>query len=332
MKAVWASSSDSGIYYRYKTLVAPPPEPSASPVIPPTPVPSALCPVSDNTPVNATMVGGILVYLSSCPDVVSESASIFYGTLSSNINTVISTHFPQSPATRKDIWLGGSVFSYLRITGSYDADEPIVLLSQFMLVLDNANISALASIVNPTNTQHTIHFSPPLAIVVAWSVVHSGVIGVGGPKINRISCSALASMGNCIENSYHGPPGFLMKDSVDVTLEGVTVDYCGQGNGAVYLSGTGTSHVSNCIVSNAQCRGVWLITTTSSFVHDTEVYGSTKFGIDLDAYAGDRTMVYRNKVHDNGYQGVFIEQGATMSVIAYNKLGPGTEREKSLPS
>ena len=105
-----------------------------------------------------------------------------------------------------------------------------------------------------------------------------------------------------------------------IYIDGIHVDKCGLDGGNFVLFGKSRAEISNCVSTNARTRGIWIIIQSHVIIHDTDVSGSKKFGIDLDADAEPLTVIYRTKVHNNGYQGLFIEQGAQFSVLTDNDL------------
>ena len=47
-----------------------------------------------------------------------------------------------------------------------------------------------------------------------------------------------------------------------------------------------------------------------AIVHNSMIYGSGKYGIDMDAYSGPLSIIFDCEIFDNGYQGIFLEQGS----------------------
>jgi hypothetical protein len=91
----------------------------------------------------------------------------------------------------KLIWLNSTNFySYLTLTGNYIADNPLILPSQFILVLSNAVIIPLANF--------TVAASPTMtakgnAIIVINGQHYSGVVAPGGPSTGIINCSSIST-------------------------------------------------------------------------------------------------------------------------------------------
>jgi hypothetical protein len=94
----------------------------------------------------------------------------------------------------KSVWVNSTNFySYLTLTGNYIADNPLVLPSQFILVLKNAVITPLANWTVVTNPLMT---SKGNAIIVMNGQHYSGVVAPGGPATAVINCSAISMLCN----------------------------------------------------------------------------------------------------------------------------------------
>jgi len=264
----------------------------------------------------------------------------YVGRNSSNINAVIQQYFPKTTYTqmtlntKNTMWMNSTVgLNYLILVGDYTADVPIVLPHQFILVMDGATITAVPNFPtneksvsiggitiagNPNPDTNTLSISMTnWAIIVMNSVYNSGVVSPGGPSKARIDCRAMPF--HATADIVVGPAGVFMIGAGATIVDGIHIDSCGLNNGNIALYGTSRSEVANCLLENSRTRGIWVIIMAFAIIHDNEVSNSMKFGIDLDANAGI-TLVYRNYVHDNAYQGVFIEQGAQNTVTTDNDL------------
>lgn len=222
--------------------------------------------------VNATITDGVLTYLS--PNPLSVKLPLTLGPKTSALNSAITAYFPApSAADLGEVWVNSAVYSYLSLSGSYDVDVPLMLPSRFMLVLDGAKLSAAPSLVPANNTLAPDATTPPLALIVARGVQHTGVVGVkGGANRNFLSCENLQSLGRCPDSKLVGPAGILVVGSSDVSVSGLTVEQCGLGSAAVLLEGSGPAEVSGVNVKNPACAGVSVSKAASStVVHDTEV-------------------------------------------------------------
>ena len=87
----------------------------------------------------------------------------------------------------------------------------------------------------------------------------------------------------------------------------------------VYEQGTGRAEVANCVLSNSRCRGIWVIIQSYTIIHDNKIFGSAKFGVDLDANANPAITIYRNDIYNNTFQAVFIEQGIVCTITILQK-------------
>jgi len=285
----------------------------------------------DLTTKNATIVDGYLTI---------NGERTYVGTRSSDINTVIQKYFPRSSYTqmtvntRNTVWMNSTVaLNYLTLVGNYTADVPIVLPHQFMLVMDNAALNAVENF--PTNEKPiniggvTIYGNPipdsnilsitktNWALIVINAVYNTGVISPGGPSKAYIGCRSMPYHGTA--DIIVGPAGIFTIGAGANYIDGIHVDNCGLNNGNIALYGTSRAEVTNCLVTDARTRGIWVIIMSFTVIHDTEIYGSMKFAIDLDANAIDN-VVYNTYIHDNAYQAIFIEQGTQGSVVTDNDL------------
>jgi len=281
---------------------------------------------------NATIVNGHLTIF---------GVTSYVGTYSSNINSVIMQYFPKTPYkqmvvhTEDTVWMNSSVaLSYLTLVGNYTADVPIVLPNQFILVMDGASLNAVPDF--PTNKKSfsmggvTVMGNPHpdtnelsisatnWAIIVMNNVYYSGVVSPGGPSQAYIGCRSMPF--HSVADIVVGPAGVYTSGAGATIIDGIHIDNCGLNNGNVALYGTSRSEVANCVLQDARTRGLWVLIMAFSIIHDNEIFGSMKFGLDLDANAGPVSLVYKNYIHDNSYQGVFIEQGAQFSVVNDNDL------------
>jgi len=131
-----------------------------------------------------------------------------------------------------NVWVNGStkVLSYLTLIGNYVADTPLILPSQFMLVLLNG-----ASLIAPWNftavADHTALSAAPggNALVVITSRQMTGVISPSGDGV--LSCLnippsyyttntilGLAPTGNQVNS---GPDGIVSQSSTNVIFDGL---------------------------------------------------------------------------------------------------------------
>ena len=113
--------------------------------------------------VNATIRHGYLTFGSA------TSGGVYVGITSRSIQSVIDMYFPKpgykSIVSDIDslVWLNSTTnsFSYLTLIGEFIADNPIILPSQFMLVMKNASLTGstttLSPTLPPTHTPHTKH-------------------------------------------------------------------------------------------------------------------------------------------------------------------------------
>jgi hypothetical protein len=334
------SSSDSipGGSIDLANLKSPSPMPSRRPQAQPTPRPSRQPTPSPTVFIsptkNATLDKGYLT--------VDGEYKGYVGTNSSVINSIIwnEAYFHKIDTTqmvnnlRNEVWLSGEQgLNFLILIGNYTADVPIVLPSQFILVMQNASLHAVPNF--PLNSQDlqfgtTIIHKNDLsaggntmqvmetnwAVIVLANSFFSGVVSPGGPSDALISCADMPYV--ALDSKIKGPAGIFMGEAGATYIDGIHVDKCGLDNGNIVISGISRSEVTNVLSTRARSRGIWLITVAFSLIHDNIVTGSRKFGIDVDAYVGPVSVLFRNNVYDNDYQGLFLEQGSQQGIVTDN--------------
>jgi len=299
---------------------------------------------------NGTMINGNLVvtydWYTNPSNKRKKPLSMVYPQTSSGIMKAIVDYFPKyntdavKSNTKDAVWLNNKNFlCYLTITGDYLGDVPIFLPSQFILVMKNARIEAKPDFLtyheespgdqstmagcNPYN-ESPCKLSDNLigwnitGLVVMVDSAFSGVVSSNGPSSAYLGCTKMADFD--VQTKHGGPPGVVVVRGGPTYIEGLTIDKCGQDSGNIVLYGYGRSEVSNNILKNSRSRGIWVIMMSYAVIYNNEIYGSGKFGIDLDADSGPLTVFFQNDVHDNGFQGVFIEQGSIQGIIADNDI------------
>jgi hypothetical protein len=192
-------------------------------------------------------------------------SDLWVGTYSSNITEFISTYYNAVRYTvmvsnvMNQVWLNSTNgLSYLTLRGNYTADVPIVMISQLILVLDDARLEAVINFpVTATNPQSNTRSvsETKWALVVFNNVYFSGIISPAGPRKATLSCNNLPKLGT--SSTIVGPAGILMIGSGGILMDGITVDSCGMNNGNFALYGTGRVEVANCVSANARTRGIW---------------------------------------------------------------------------
>lgn len=309
--------------------------PSRQPQAQPTPRPSAQptpSPTEFISPTkNATLDKGYLT--------VDGEYKGFVGTNSSVINSIIwnPDYFylidPQQMVKnlKYNVWLNGDKgLNFLTLIGNYTADVPIVLPSQFILVMQNASLHAVAKF--PLNSEDLqiggtiIHknqgnnteqvMETNWAVIVLANSFYSGVVSPGGPSDALISCADMPYVP--LDSGIKGPAGIFMGAAGATYIDGIHIDNCGLDNGNIVLSGISRSEVTNVLSTRSRSRGIWLITVAFTLIHDNIITGSKKFGIDVDAYVGPVAILFRNNVSNNDYQGLFLEQGSQQGIVTDN--------------
>lgn len=193
----------------------------------------------------------------------------------------------------------------LTISGSYKADMPLQLPSQFVLQMNSSTIEVSSTY---SSTAHEIMD----AVINLNNVWHSAVVGIGGSSKNSIVCK---------KNGNRSPAGILVYQSSYAWIDSITIDSCGLDDvtSAITLYyQTSNVEVSNCAIVNS-ARAVWLLVASRCYVHDNYIKDNTKHTVDLDAHVV-RNVVASNTIVGSVQEGIFIEQGAKESVAFGNSL------------
>ena len=224
-------------------------------------------------PVNASIIDGYL-------HMKALQLPIYIGHNSSAIQGVIDRYFPKptykdmTSGLRYNVWLNSTsnTLSYLTIQGNYLADAPILLPDQFILVFDNARLEAT---VNFTSTTNTVPIDKSaMALIVSKNSFFNAVVSPGGPSNAVISCVNMPKQP--VETNIVGPAGILLLGSGSSLIDGVTIDSCGLGNGNIALYGSSRVEIANVMSINGRTRGIWIIVTSYTLLHDSTFSGSGK--------------------------------------------------------
>lgn len=243
---------------------------------------------------------------------VAVSTPTFVGTTLSALQAVINnpSYFPAIKTSYPPTVLvyDESLTHTLTISGTYTADVPISLPSQFVLQLNSSTIAVSSKF---HSTAHENGAEIEDAVILLRNTWHSAVLGIGGPSVNSIVCG----------KGSRSPAGILVYQSSYAWIDSITVDSCGldEVTSAItlYLQ-TSNVEVSNCaLVNNA--RAVWLLVATRCYVHDNYIKDNTKHTVDLDAFVA-RSVVASNTIVGSTQEGIFIEQGTKESVAFGNSL------------
>jgi len=183
------------------------------------------------------------------------------------------------------------VYSYLTLTGAYDADAGIALAPQLILVLAGAAITVLPTFAAASN-----------AVISALHADDSGVVSPGGPAGASVACPAGGPM----------PAAVYAGQSANFVLDGLSISNCGlAGGGAVHIEGlpmVAGGEVANCNIVNASARAVWTEKCSRVTVHGNVVAGAHSHTIDFDAFSSN-SCAFNNTVSGSRQEAVFIEQG-----------------------
>ena len=267
----------------------------------------------------------------------------------SQIQLVIDTYFPKNFKTTQknlanNVWLNrtSNSLSYLTITGTFIADVPILLPSQFILVMNQATISVDPALFSSAGNTALLQ-AKGNAIINMKGSNFAGVVSPSGPSGAIIDCSKYPTGSNSAPNSFGypavpspagtssatGPDGIVAVGSNNIYIDGIQVNDCGLTSANFAFFNTKVVEMTNCVSTGGGVRGIWVIITSNSAISFNLIQFSVKFGIDFDASSGPWTMVHSNTFKNNAYQAVFIEQGTEYGIVSNNVIGPNNQNSVS---
>ena len=256
------------------------------------------------------------------------------------MQAVISTYFPSNNFKTVSSNVVGSVLlnstsgtlSYLTITGNFVADVPIQVPSQLILVMLNATLQTKYQLFSSAANTPLLQ-SRGNALINFKSANFAGVVSPHG-SYGILSCTDYPAGSNLSPNNFNypsvpspsgslsatGPDGVAAIGSNNLIIDGISVQSCGMTSANIALFNTKVVEVSNNVMVGGGVRGLWIILASTTAVQFNYITTSVKFAIDLDASSGPWSLIHSNKIVNNGFQGVFIEQGTQFSVVSNNFL------------
>ena len=265
-----------------------------------------ICSAAAPQTLNATVDAGVLF--------VNGSALRQVGYSFSALNAVVQSLFaplaPPQAATGASLLNSQSgLLSFLTVrNGTYSVDEPLTLVRQLVLVLEDVVVSPDPALDRPWG-----------GLIELNGTDFAAVVSPGGASSARFVCPDAAQ----------GPAAVRSIASAGVVVDGISVDGCGSTEGGgIHLQGVpgswGPTHsgglVTNCEVTRS-LRAIWLETVSNVMVVANHLFNNSKHTLDFDAFSTD-CVATGNNIHDNVQEAIFIEQGARGHVIAGNTLGP----------
>ena len=226
-----------------------------------------------SNPVNASIIDGYL-------HIKSLQLPLYIGHNSSAIQKAIDRYFPKptyrdmASGLKYNVWLNSTsnTLSYLTLKGNYIADVPIFLPDQFVFVFDDARLEASVNFTAVNNTE-AIDKSA-MGLLVSKYSFFTAIVSPSGPSNAIISCANMPKQP--IETSIVGPAGILILNSGSSLVDGITIDSCGLGNGNIAIYGSSRVEIANSVSINGRTRGIWIIVTSYTLLHDSIFSGSGK--------------------------------------------------------
>ena len=145
-------------------------------------------PASERHVLNATIMSGYLTFWNR-----SAEEKLYVGETASAIQHVIDAYFPKPIKKLYDganvydnMWINSDsqILSYMTLIGSYIADTPLILPSRFILVMENASLSAPW---NFSNTANHLNVTGS-ALVIIRNAELSGIVSSSGSQNALLSC------------------------------------------------------------------------------------------------------------------------------------------------
>ena len=192
-----------------------------------------------------------------------------------------------------------TVLRYLDLQGTYLADAPLVLPSLFVLRLNGSIVDAN----NITNSR--FNGVSHVGLITLNQTVYSGVIG---GIINATVHSNTQMQALSLLNSRRSTVRRLRALS--------------NWESAIGVKGGEQNEISHCdtggTAANATLgRAIWLLATSSGYVHNCYVHHSLTHALDFDAYTSS-SVAWNNLCEDNKAEGIFVEETAHDNIIASN--------------
>jgi len=231
----------------------------------------------------------------------------------SSINAAISTYWSSltPPLNASVLSNANNSYSFLELNGgNFIADESLVLPSNFILSLEDVDISP------------SPEFLPYRSMIEINNTFLSGVVSRGGPSMARFRC----------DDVIVSPGAVTSTNSSRVYVDGLDVFGCGHGNGgAIHFQGVPMTWgsftasgltVCNCNVRNSS-RAIWTETVSGVSIHNNSLSYCSSHTLDFDAFTHYSVATNNIIFNNSAREGVFIEQGAVGITISGNRIGPG---------
>ena len=247
---------------------------------------------------NATIINGVLTVPGQMPRTIGNSSSNVSEAIASTFGSY-SGAFGNASRILKN---STSFYNYLELTGTYNADAPILLEPGLVLVLADATIRT-----------EEASLQTPNALIAAVSAAWSAVVGRG---VARLICSP--------GGGEVAPKSVYASQSAGFVLDGLQISDCGSVhlNGSPFVTG---GEVANCNMSNSRGQSVWLEKIARAVIHGNTITNASYHTIDADAFTSG-ALIMNNTVSFSREEAVFLEQGSSNVVVVDNDIGPGNAR------
>lgn len=199
----------------------------------------------------------------------------------------------------------------LILQGQYFVDEPLRLPSLFVLQLTGASLQPAANL----SVANVSRFTGLVTLEkTTYSAVVGGVVDATGlaPPEAGSGYMAVAVLGGS-HNAVRGVRALANNSGAAIGVNGsphTEVAWCDVGG----PRGSQTP-LSAAAMTNGRC--IWTLATQHAYVHDNEVAWCSMHALDFDAYTGS-SAAFNNYCHDNGEEGIFVEETAHGNVVFNN--------------
>lgn len=234
---------------------------------------------------------------------VSRGGEII-GLYTSQLQQHIDTAF--DPVTNDD-WkthsmVNASVLRYLKLSGTYFADQPLRIPSLFVLELNGALIPA-ANLSLADTSKYT-------AMVELVNVSFSAVIG------GVYDCSSLP-----VVDGRNGYQAITIVGGGKNAVRSVRAS-ASSSESAISVNKSPHAEVSYCNVGGSATavsvgRAIWCLATNKALIHDNFVHHVSMHAIDFDAYTS-LSLAYNNLCEYNQQEGIFVEETASKNMVMNN--------------
>jgi len=219
-------------------------------------------------------------------------------------NVINTMYAAVTPSTYANVSLiDDSILRHLHLSGTYFADEPLLLPSLFVLHLNGSLLDAANLTSSPFNGATTKQPGMITLNQTSYSAVVGGVINA--TVHNKTQMHAISLIFSDHSSVQHVRAVGQWDWGAAITIYGGTKN-------EVSYSETGGD-----VGRTTLGRGIWALATSHAYVHHNHVHHAAKHALDFDAYTSS-SVCWSNLCEDNLQEGIFVEENSHDNVIVDN--------------